>query len=59
MTFRIGENETEIGFALIKKEHQRSMQNMKAISGEYQHALMIADIDKKKIRNVVRKTSAD
>ena len=29
---------------------------MKAIPGEYQHALVIADIDKKKIRKVVRKT---
>ena len=29
---------------------------MKAISGEVQHALVIADIYKKKIRNVVRKS---
>ena len=40
---------------LIKKEHQRSIQNVKAIPGEFQHALLIADIDKKKIRKVVKK----
>ena len=32
---------------------------MKAIHGEFQHALVIADIDKMKIRKVVRKTSAE
>ena len=34
------------------------MQNVKANSGEFQHALVIAGIDKMKIRNVVRKTCA-
>ena len=29
---------------------------MKAIPGEFQYELVVADIDKKKIRNVVRKT---
>ena len=32
---------------------------MKTIPGEFQHALVIADIDKRKIRNVVRKTCAE
>ena len=32
---------------------------MKAILGELQHGLVIADIDKKKIRKVVRKTCAE
>ena len=30
---------------------------MKAIPGEFQHALVKPDIDKRKIRKVVRKTS--
>ena len=34
------------------------MQNVKAIPGEFQHALVIADIDKKRIWKVVRKTCA-
>ena len=56
---RMVENETEIDFMLIKKEHQRFVQNVKAISVEFQHALMIADIDKKKIWKVVRKTCTE
>ena len=35
VTFRIGENETEIDFVLIKKEHQRFIQNVKAIPGSF------------------------
>ena len=47
VTLRMGENETEIDFALIKKEHRRSIQNVKSIPGEVQHALLVADIDNK------------
>ena len=32
---------------------------MKAIPGEFQHALVRADIDKRKIRKVVRKSCAE
>ena len=56
VTFRMGENETEIDFVTIKKEHRRFTQNVKEIHGESQQALMIADIDHKKMRKVVRKT---
>ena len=35
MTFRMGENETEIDFVFIKKEHRRFIQNVKAIHGEF------------------------
>ena len=55
----MGENETEIDFVLIKKEHRRFIRNMKAITDVFQHALVIADIDKRKIRKVVRKTCAE
>ena len=58
MTFRMGENETEIDSVLMKKEHQQFIRNVKAIPGEFQHALVIADIDKRKIGKVVRKTCA-
>ena len=54
--FRLGENETEVDFVLIKKEHRLFLLNVKAIIGELKHALMVADIDKKKVRVVVRKT---
>ena len=52
-------NETEIDFVLITKEHRRFIQNVKTIHWEFQHALVIAEIDKKKIRKVVRKTHAE
>ena len=44
---------------LMKKEHGLFMGNVNAISGEFQHALMVADVDKKKTRNVVKKTCTD
>ena len=59
VTFREGENETEIDFVSIKMEYRRLVPYVKAISGESQHALVVADIDRKKIRKVVRKTYAE
>ena len=47
MTFRMGENKTEIDFVLTKKEHRWFIQNVKAIPGEIQHVLVIADRDKR------------
>ena len=47
VTFRMGEIETEIDIVLIKKEHRRFIQNVKAIPGECKHALEIADEDKR------------
>ena len=55
VTFRIGENEKKLDFVLMKKEHRRIIRNVKAIQWEFQHALLIADIDERKIRKVVRK----
>ena len=48
MTLRMGENEIEIDFVLIWKERGQSIHNLKAITGEFQHALVIDDIDKRK-----------
>ena len=41
------------------KEHCQFIRNVKAIPEEIQHVLVIADIDKKKTRKVVRKTCAE
>ena len=51
--FRMGENETEIEFVLIKEEYRRFIRNVKEIPGKFQHALVIADIVKRKIRKIV------
>ena len=55
----MGENEREIDFVLIKKKHPRLIRNVKTILGEFQHALLTANIDKRKIRKVVRWTFAE
>ena len=41
VTFRIGEKQTEIDLAFIKKQHQWSIQNVKGITGEFQHSLVV------------------
>ena len=56
VTFRIGENGKKIVFVLLKIENRRFIHNVNAITRESQHVLVVADIDKKIIRNVVRKT---
>ena len=58
VTLRMGENKKKIDFEIMKKERRRSMRNVKAIPMKFQHALVIADIDKKKISKVVKKTRA-
>ena len=40
----MGENETGIDFVL-KKGHQQFLRNVKAVPREFQHVLVIADID--------------
>ena len=46
--FSTGENEAEIDFVLVQKEYRWFMHDVRAIPGEFQHALVIADIDKRK-----------
>ena len=41
---------------LLKKDHRWFIPNVKTIPGEFQHVFVIADIDKRKIRKVVRDT---
>ena len=43
----------------MKKEHRRFIRNVKAIPGTFHHALVIVNIDKKKIRKVVKKACAE
>ena len=39
VTCRMGENETEIDFGLIKKEHQQFMQNVMASLESFKHVI--------------------
>ena len=54
MTLRMRENETETDIVLIRKEHRRILRNLKAIPGEFQDELVVADIGKKKDKLVER-----
>ena len=47
VTLRMGENETAIDLVLIKGEHSPFLLNVMAMVGEFQRALLVADIDKK------------
>ena len=48
-----GENDTELDCVLVKIEHPQFLQNLMAVHEEFQLALVLADIDEKKIRNIV------
>ena len=50
----LGENETYND--LTSRKHRRYKGNVKVILWEFLHIPVVADIDKKKIRNAVRKT---
>ena len=41
MTSRMGENERKNDFVLMEKEHRRFIRNVKAIPGEFQHAIVL------------------
>ena len=56
MTFKIAEYVMDIDFVLIRKERWHFLQNVKAIPGLLQHALVVADFDNNNIKEVVRKT---
>ena len=56
MTSRTEENETKIDFVLVRKEHLQFFQNENSIIRKLQHVLVVADIDNKKIKNVLIKT---
>ena len=43
-----------MGFMLVRKEHWLFLRNVNAIPGEFQHALVVVDMDKKKMSKVVR-----
>ena len=48
---RLGESDAYI--VLIRKEHQRLFQNVNAVSEKFQHSLVVADMGKMKIRNIM------
>ena len=47
VTFRMGDNKTEIDFVLIRREYLLFLLNVKANVGQFQHELVVADVGKK------------
>ena len=50
ITYSMGRNETEINFVLVSKNNRKYLKDMKAISWELQHQLVVSDIDKRKLQ---------
>ena len=59
VTFIVCGNGKKIDFVLIKYEQRQFIQKARVISGKPLHAFVVADVDKRKIRNVVRKTCTE
>ena len=50
ITFRSGENRTEIDFLLVGKDQINYLKDVKVISGELQHGILVADVDGRKLK---------
>ena len=55
VTFSTGGNETEIDFVLVSKRNRRYLKDVKVIPWELQHRLVVADLDKMKLKKIVKK----
>ena len=54
ITYSMGGNETEIDFVLVDKNNKKYLKDVKAIPWELQHQLVVTDIDKRKLKKVVK-----
>ena len=57
ITFKSGNNESEIDFILVSKANRKFLKNVNVIPWELQHRLLVADMDKRKLKKVVKKES--
>ena len=57
LTFKSGNNESEIDFILVIKENRKFLKDVKIISWKLQHRLLVADVDKRKLNKAVKKES--
>ena len=55
VTFKSGNNESEIDFILVSKENRKYLKDVKVIPWELQHRLFVADVNEKKLTKVVKK----
>ena len=59
VTFSSGGNKTEVDFVLVGKGKRKFLRDVKMIPGELQHSLVIVDVDKKKMKKVVKKVTTE
>ena len=57
ITFKSGNNESEIDFILVSKENRKFLKDVKVIPWELQHRLLVTNVDKRKLNKVVKKES--
>ena len=50
VTFSAGGTKTEIDCVLVGKDHRKYLKNVKVIPGELQHGLVMADVDRNKLK---------
>ena len=55
VTYSAGKIRTEIDIVLVGKGNRKYLRDVKVISGELQHRLVVTDLVKKKVKKVVRK----
>ena len=59
VTFRSGGNETEIDFVLVGSQNRKFLKDVKSVPGELQHSIVIVDVDKKKLKKIVKKKKTE
>ena len=57
VTFKFGNNESEIVFILVSKENRKFLKDVKVTPWELQHRLLVADVDNRKLNKAVKKKS--
>ena len=53
ITFKSGNNESEIDFILVSKEYRKFLKDVKVIPWELQHRLLVVGVDNRKLNKVV------
>ena len=56
MTYSSGENGTEIDFVLVGKEKRKYLRDVNVMSGEWQHRLVVDDVEEQKLKKSVKKS---
>ena len=56
MTYSSGENHTELDFVLVGKEKRKYLRDVKVISGELRHKLVVVDVEEQKLKKSVKQS---